>query len=110
MMIIFGVAIQHFGDHYNTNNIFHCGEISNCSAMLYCSNVSDKSHCCLDDSFNCVIDASLLEQLDLVTLYCVIIGVVMFTSSWIHTSIFHYFGWQILEIERDCFAPLLTRI
>ena len=112
VMVIFGMALQHFGDHYNTYRYFDCinDENSNCSLVQYCSTASNQTDCCIDDSIECITSHTLLNKLDIITVLCIPIAMVALASSWIHASIFHYVGNnQMLRIRRTLFRSLISQ-
>ena len=112
LFFVFGMALQHFGDHYNTYRYSHCigDENINCSFVRYCSTVSNPTNCCLDDSIKCITNHSLLSKLDIITVLCIPIAIVTFASSWIHASIFHYVGSnQMPRIRKKLFQSLVSQ-
>jgi len=113
LLLIFGMAIQHFGDHYNTFGYFHCIQSDDnitCSVVQLCSNVSNQRGCCMDDTFECINNNTLLEKLDVITVLCIITGVFLFIFSWIHASIFHYVGNnQMLRIRKQLFRSFVNQ-
>ena len=111
LMLIFGMALQHFADHYNTYRYFHCiqDEDIKCSSVQHCSRASNETNCCLDDSNKCITGHVLLQKMDILTVLCIVIGIVMFASSWVHASIFHYVGNnQMLRIRKKLFESLVN--
>ena len=112
LMVVLGRALQHFADHYNTAEYFNCihdGHI-NCSSVQYCSIASNETDCCISDSVKCVTNDLLLQRMDILTVLCILIGIVMLASSWIHASIFHYVGSnQMLRIRKRLFQSLINQ-
>ena len=114
LMVIFGMALQHFADHYNTAEYFNCihaGHI-NCSAVQYCPTTSNGTNCCMSDIVKCVTNDLLLQRMhmDILTVLCAVIGIIMLASSWMHASIFHYTGSnQILRIRKRLFQSLVNQ-
>lgn len=114
LMFVFGIAVRLFADQYHTSNYFDClheEQRVNCSAILYCSDIGNQTdYCCLYDQFKCVGNDKLLENLDLITWYCVIITIVVFFSGWAHATIFHFIGdRQILEIRKILFRSIILQ-
>ena len=112
LMVILGMALQHFADHYNTAEYFSCihaGHI-NCSAVHYCPITSNGTDCCMSNSAKCVTNDLLLQRMDILTVLCAVIAIVMLASSWIHASIFHYTGSnQMLRIRKRLFQSLVNQ-
>ena len=112
LMVILGMALQHFADHYNTAEYFNCihdGHI-NCSAVQYCPTTSNGTDCCMSDSAKCVTNDLLLQRMDILTVLCAVITIVMLASSWMHASIFHYTGSsQMLRIRKRLFQSLVNQ-
>ena len=112
LFFIFGMALQHFADHYNTNRYFYCisDENINCSIVQYCSTASNQTDCCMDDTAECITNHTLLDKLDIITVLCVAIAIVTLASSWIHASIFHYLGNnQMTRIRKKLFQALISQ-
>ena len=110
LLVIFGIGLQYFGNHYNTYRHFHCinDRNVNCSLVQYCSQAGNRTDCCMDDSVECTTNHLLIQKLDIITVLCVPIAVVMFASSWIHASIFHHVGNNLIaRIRRKLFQSLL---
>ena len=112
LMVVLGKALQHFADHYNTAEYFNCihdGHI-NCSSVQYCSTASNETDCCMSDAVKCVTNDLLLQRMDILTVLCIVIGIVMLASSWMHASIFHYVGSnQMLRIRKRLFQSLVNQ-
>ena len=112
LMVVFGMALQHFADHYNTFRYFRCiqDEHINCSSVHHCSSASNETNCCLDDLNECISDHVLLQKMDILTVLCIAIGMVIFASSWVHAAIFHYVGNnQMLRIRKKLFQSLVNQ-
>lgn len=112
LMVMFGLALEHFGDHYNTHRYFDCiqDERINCSSVQHCSTASNETDCCMDSSVKCVTNNSLLQRMDTITVLCIVIMVFTFITSWIHPSIWHYVGNnQILRIRQRLFQSLVNQ-
>ena len=112
LFFVFGMALQHFGDHYNTYRYFDCinDENINCDLVQYCSTASNQTDCCMDDSVECITSHTLLDKLDIITVLCVPIAIVTLASSCIHASIFHYVGNnQMPRIRKKLFQSLVSQ-
>ena len=112
LMFVFGIAVKHFADHYHTSKHFRClnDQNINCSMIVHCSNADNETNCCINDQFDYVSNDTLLQTLDFVTLYCVIITIVVFFSGWAHAGIFHYIGdQQMLEIRKRLFRSIILQ-
>lgn len=113
LMFVFGIAVDHFANHYHTGNYFNClqEDVYNCNHnIIYCSNADNQTNCCIHDQFECVSNTTLLHKLDLITLYCVIITIVVFCSGWTHATIFHFIGdRQMIEIRRRLFRSIILQ-
>lgn len=109
LMFVFGSALRYFAGYYHTVRYFRClHDNVNCSIIMHCSAADNQTDCCLYDQFDCVNNGKLLHNLDLITVYCIIIGVIVFFTSWAHGAIFHYIGdQQMLEIRKRLFRSII---
>lgn len=111
LMFVFGIAVKYFAGHYHTDKYYKClYQNVTCSNVIHCSNPDNQTDCCLYDQFNCVSNDELLQNLDLITVYCIIIGIVVFFSGWAHAAIFHFIGdQQMLEIRKRLFRSIILQ-
>ena len=112
LMVILRMALRHFADHYNTAEYLSCIDDKqiNCSSIHYCSTASNGTNCCMSDLVKCVTNDLLLQRMDILTVLCVVIGIVMLASSWMHASIFHYTGSnQMFRIRKRLFQSLVNQ-
>jgi len=110
LMFVFGIAVQYFADHYHIGKYFNClyRENINCSIIIYCSD--NQTNCCLCNQFSCIDNDALLHNLDFITLYCIIIGIVVFFTGWAHAAIFRFIGdRQMLAIRKIVFRSIILQ-
>ena len=112
MWIIFSNALENFANYHISCNYFHCinQDTINCSSnVLYCSNVTNQTGCCFDDSsYQCVDEDQFLYNMGYWTISIIISGVYVFFGGWTHTAIFRYTGdRQMLEIRKSLLSSII---
>ena len=77
--------------------------------MFYCSAISNQTGCCIDDSsYECIETDQFLHNMDYLTIYVIMCGVVAFVVGWMHSAIFRYVGdRQMLEIRKRLFSSII---
>lgn len=111
LMFVFGIALKYFAGHYHTANYFKCShDIINCSIIARCSSADNQTGCCIYDQFSCVSNDTLLQNLDMITVCCIIILIVVFISGWVHAAIFRFTGeQQMVEIRKRLFKSIILQ-
>ena len=111
LMFVFGIAVKYFAGHYHTVNYFKCSQENvNCTNITHCSSVDNQTNCCIYDQFSCITNDTLLQHLDIITVWCIVILIVVFISGWAHAAIFRYTGeQQMLEIRKRLFRSIVLQ-
>jgi len=114
MWIIFGVAIENFANYHISSGYFHCinQRTIDCSSnVLYCSNVTNQTGCCFDDSsYQCIDEDQFLQNMDLVTILIIVCGVVVLVCGAGHSTIFRYVGsLQVVKIRTRLFSSIINQ-
>lgn len=112
LLVIFGMGVQHFADHYNTLRYIRCinNEYIKCSVVEHCSTTSNQTDCCMNSMTECITNNSLLQKMNIITVYCIAIGIVLFATSWMHASIFRCIGnSQMMKIRKKLFRSLVNQ-
>ena len=114
LWIIFSTALRNFANYHISSSYFDCINQSsiNCSYNIsYCSDVTNQTGCCFDDSsFKCVDKDLFLQNMDLATILIIICGVTVLFCGAGNSIIFRYVGSiQMLEIRKRLFSSILIQ-
>ena len=113
LWILFSNVFRNFANHRVSYNYFHCiNQVTiNCSNLLYCSAMGNQTGCCFDhSSYKCIETDQFLQNMDYLTIYVIICGVVVFFFGWGHSAIFRYTGdRQMLEIRKRLFSSIIQQ-